>query len=1134
MPLSPWHERCRLREDVRTGRLELSEFAAKLNLVRQKQAPPIYQDPQAFLTRTYPSRQLKLLVRQVARRLSDLPDGKPVIRMQVSYGGGKTHTLITLLHLAEQGGYLLTHPTTQTFLTFADMDHLPRSRVVLLPCDDFGYKEGLTVYGPEGHSRTAHTLWGALAYQLGGDVGYTMVDDDLAAFIAPGEERLAELLTLPQRHHGSGTLILIDETLMYCRDAYNARPTTLGTLKDFFQRLTQAVSRTSKAALVASLVSSETEQHDATGITVLKELEAVFSRLEENIEPVGRDDLPEVLRRRFFEQVPSAEERQAIANALVATLQGIPVRDSQRDAEAEKRFSDAYPFHPELLDVLTQKWTQLPNFQRTRGMLRLLGLALQEAVDHDPNPLIAPGVFLAYKNDRTALSPALIELVKAPGESDRWQPILEGEGNRAHAAQSQFPGLRSRELEQAVVATFLHSQPRGKRAETADLLGLLAYSGVDQISLTEGLKDWRGRSWFLVEGDDHFWQLDLTPNLNKMHADALDRVRTSDVEDEVRRRARDARILTRTTDGVRAYTLPGAPRDVEENAEFRYLVLGPECAATPEQPVPPEVAAFFLTVSGSNNPRTYKNALVALAPDRSSLDGLRNQVRRWLGWQLVQQSDDARRLSDAQQKKLASEMQKSNNELPVMVQGTWSVLVAADESGAIKAELLKTLPGNQNATPFERIVAMLRESERLAPERIDPELLLPGSYFNLWRAGQTSLPVPELANDFGQFTRLPRLMRRAVLDESLRQGAQIGVFVLRLVRDDGSARTIWRQAPSEEDLHRPQLELVPIAHAALTNLEVSLLAPGILSGLWPTPPSSLTLAQISAYFDGQRVPRLHDQQVLSQALRTAVKDGLVMLQVNGESYCHESLPPDLVLDDAQVLPPPAALKGSEIGEVALPTAWADGSTTVGRLLEALTVSHGTSVPWPALRDALLEGNRQGIFSVDTGLLLAASSTERAAIPVGPRKITTLDTGAFIDASVTSLLQAGRPKLSDIKAAIERTRGVAIPTPVFMRAAMQAASEGKITLPEGMGKLSEANFLDQVIEPKKTSIAVEAKLNLKALTDLPQAAQAILTAFPDMNFEFRIVISAEGEVLTPEQMQQLNVILSGINPNLRIS
>src|SRR5262249_47862559 len=156
---------------------------------------------------------------------------------------------------------------------------------------------------------------------------------------------------------------------------------------------------------------------------------------------------------------------------------------------------------PELLDVLYQKWTQLPNYQRTRGALRLIGLALQEAVDHDPSPLITPATLLAYRTAATGLSPAVSEMLKATEAPEQWRPILDGELRRARAVQAQYPALGERTVEQGVLATFLHSQPRGKRAETTDLLGLLGYSGVDRISLVEGLKGWRDVSWFLVEGD---------------------------------------------------------------------------------------------------------------------------------------------------------------------------------------------------------------------------------------------------------------------------------------------------------------------------------------------------------------------------------------------------------------------------------------------------------------------------------------------------------------------------------------------------------------------------------------------------------------------------------------------------------
>jgi hypothetical protein len=913
------------------------------------------------------------------------------------------------------------------------------------------------------------------------------------------------------------------------------------TLKDFFQRLTQAVAHTKHCAMVATLIASENEQHDATGITVLNELNAVFGRIEENIQPIERDDLPEVLRRRFFDTVPSVEERRPIVNSIMAALQPLAVRDSQKSGEAERRYLDAYPFHPELLDVLYQKWTQLPNYQRTRGALRLIGLALQEAVERDPSPLITPAAFLAYLTTGTGLSPTVAEMLKATEAPDQWRPILDGELGRARAVEAQYPALSERTVEQAVLATFLHSQPRGKRAETADLLGLLGYSGVDHISLIEGLRGWRDSSWFLVEGDDNFWQLDLTPNLNQMHAAAMDRVKPADIEEEINRRVRAASALTQTIEGVRVYTLPKSPNDVEDSPEFRYLVLGPNHAVTAGTEPAPGVTAFFTDLSGPGNPRTYKNALVALAPDRAKLDGLREQIKRWKAWGLVQASDDAKRLSDPQQKKLRGELDGLNGQIPSATQGAWSVMVLVDgdkstgQRIALSSELLKPIPGKPDAKPFERIVHSLRESERLAPDQIDSELLLPDSYLNLWSAGQTALKVNDLANAFGQFLRLPRLLRPSVLYRSVARGAENGTFVLRLVRSDGSTRTIWREAPSDDDLHRAELEIVPTAYATLDPLPETLLAPGALPGLWPSAPADgVAVAQVAAYFDGAHAPRLVDGAVLERAIRAAVKDGVVMLEIGGDAYHAESLPLDAEVAKGRLIPPPAVIRPADLGPVALPAAWRENATTVGALAEALGTKQGKPIYWPALREALLQADKQQALAVDTGTLLTAPSAERATIPVHSRQVTKLDTDAFIDAKVAEVWQRGAPKLRELKSAIEYATGATVPDSVFLEAARQAATEGKISLPREASSASADVALDLRAQPRRTRIAAEAKLSLAALSDLPEAAQKLRQVAPEMAFEFVVTVSAEGETLSAEQIEQLNAILTKLSPNMRLS
>ena len=470
-----WHEYCVLRDDVRQGELTLVQFAADLYKVRTGEAPNVYLLPDQFFDRTYPTYNLKILVRDVFQRLSGR-GGKPVIRVQVTYGGGKTHALIALLHLAERGFEFKSHPTVGEFMRFSGVDPLPQTRVALLPFDKFDVKTGLLVEGPDGRQQQVNTPWGALAYQLAGDEGLAKVAAHEADYVTPAEPLLADLLKAPQAE-GLSTLILIDETLLYARNAVNDDPKRLGILQDFFQMLTQAASRVNRAALVASLITSDVVSADPTGAQVLSALENVFRRVEETVEPVSQEDISELLRRRLFEDVPPEGTRRAVVDGLAGAMQKLPLRDSQKDQEAYDRLLKSYPFHPDLLDVFYQKWTQLDKLQRTRGILRMFATALRAADGKDPSPFVGPSALLDPDGE---LSEAVGELIKACDEADKWPQILTGELQKAREVQGNFPLLKGREIEGAVLSTFLHSQPLGQKADLTDLYLLLAHPDIDR------------------------------------------------------------------------------------------------------------------------------------------------------------------------------------------------------------------------------------------------------------------------------------------------------------------------------------------------------------------------------------------------------------------------------------------------------------------------------------------------------------------------------------------------------------------------------------------------------------------------------------------------------------------------------
>ena len=814
MGRNAWHEHCILRDDVRQGTLELAEFAADLYAVRTGDAPNVYRVPNLFFDRTYPTYNLKRLARDVLRRLTG-QGGNPVITVQVAYGGGKTHALITLLHLAGQGTECQTHPTVQEFMGFSGLDTLPRARVAILPFDQFDVKNGFQAIAPDGTQKTLKTPWGALAYQLAGDKGLAIVAEHETDYINPAEQTLVDLLKIPQSQ-GLSTLILLDEALMYTRTAVNDDPKRFGILQDFFQVLTQAVDKVSTAAIVASLITADIVGEDPTGVRVLSMLEGVFRRLEENVEPVSREDISELLRRRLFEHVPPEKTRRAVVDTLLAARQKLPLRDADKHQEAYDALLRSYPFHPDFIEVLYQKWTQLGNFQATRGMFRTFALMLRDTTGKDAATFVGPSALLTTGPE---LSEAVQELIKACDEGNKWTPILTGELERARNVQRNLPLLKAREVESAVLSTFLHSQPAGQKAELADLYLLLAHADLDAMSVQQGLSDWRAVSWFLKENDSS-WALGTTPNLTNMHVRAMDRLPPEDIDENLVRRIKDA-SLGRNADAVAVHTLPQSTADISDNPELHYIIAGPEHAAVLGEEIPPELKTFF--------EGTYRNNIIILAPENSLLTGLRQRIRKILGWQNIENGDDMNLLNGTQKALLLQRKQEDETGILESVTAAYSVLIAVDEDGDIKAS---TLPPATDQ-PFQRVKTALSAEDRLLTGSLDPELLTPDSYLDIWGKDENAKPVQGLYGMFASLPRLPRLLNRQVFVDTLRRGVTEGQIVLRLVRPDGSQNTYWREISlTDEDFREKALEIVPIAHAELHDLSAELLVPGQLPGLW--------------------------------------------------------------------------------------------------------------------------------------------------------------------------------------------------------------------------------------------------------------------------------------------------------------
>lgn len=986
LPWTPWHKVVNLRDDLKSGDLPLHMFAADLyEVMMQTGIRPIYEKPEEFFALTFPTHNLRNLVREVALRLAGKND-KAIRQLELTYGGGKTHTLITMWHLVHDPDNLPDLPAVREF-TETIGQAPPQARVAALCFDKLDVETGCDVRSPQGAVRRLKQPWSLLAYQVAGDEGLKLLHAEGKAEernTPPAENTLTQLLSLPLKK-GMGTLILLDEVLLYAKVRCHAEPGFLDILIGFFQYLTQAAAKVEKCCIVASLLSSEPkDQADPLGKKIVSDLYDIFQRQrEEAVQPVEKDDVAEVLRRRLFDP-KSVELRGTWPQHVIAALKGIAALDDQtakNGAAAEERYLKSYPFHPELTEVFYSKWSAgIERFQKTRGVLRTFALALREAEKWDESPLVGPAVFLGAPK-KEGLSEAARELVSiadtivTDGQATRWTGIVENELGSARQAQSESVGLKLREIEQAVMATFLHSQPTGRSAKTRDLMLLVGPCRPDKIELEKGLGRWARNSYWLddanmPEKDGQLpgqWRLGNRPNLNQMQSAAAAQISPDVVKARLIEEIGKLKPLTSgaSASGVRVHTLPTRPRDIEDDGLFHYAVLPPSAASDSGKPSA-EARRFLDETTGPEKPRVFRNAVLLLTASKDGLSAAEARVCDYLAWDHVRNKLTPKNEEERKQKgsvdvarlqTLKINMDKARARIPEAIRHAYCIVVTVSDKDEAQAFKLTVTEDPH----FETIKNDSRS--RVQDTAITAEALLPDGPYNLWKGGETSRRVKDLAGAFAQLPHLPKMLKSQAIVETLVAGCEQGTFVLKLTRPDRTFRTWWRSRPDDAALSDPALELVLPDSAELGEIPGELLAPKTLPDLWGG--DEITVQAVMDYFDGTKVVQVDKggftepapvpkapADVVETAVNEAVEAGKVWLLSGPSSLLGETIPAGVLSPAAKLRVPPAIISAAAILPENLPAAWKGGQTTALSIATALSNQAGHTLPWKTVRDVV--------------------------------------------------------------------------------------------------------------------------------------------------------------------------------------
>ena len=545
-------------------------------------------------------------------------------------------------------------------------------------------------------------------------------------------------------------------------------------------------------------------------------------------------------------------------------------------------------------------------------------------------------------------------------------------------------------------------------------------------------------------------------------------------------------------------------------------------AAVPGENISDALAAFFN--------RTYPNTVIVLAPENARLIGLRQRIGKILAWQNIEDGDDMNLLSEPQKALLLKRKQEDESGMLESVISAYSVLIAVDEEGDVKASLLPSGPNS----PFERVKAALVEEDRLLTTSLDPDLLTPDSYFDIWEEDETAKPVQGLYGMFASLSRLPRMLNRQVFVDTLRRGVTEGKIVLRAVRPDGSQNTYWRETlATDEDYWQKALEIVPTEHAELHTLSAELLAPGQLPELWQNNNVPTTVKTIREFFSRDDVPKLASDKILLDAIQSAVQNGLLMARREDKAYLKELVPDAELTDDLELLTPLEPISGSEISHKALPDAWENETSSIDKIMHALEVIKGSPIPWSLIVDAVDDARDKRHFEFIEGSPpwpCAAKEADKVGLKASQATVKIAPT-YLIGKDAKAAWESGNPTLGLIKETLEANIGVSvIPDDMFLEAVKGAINSNLIVLD---GSLTP-DFYHVSARQGKWIRHTESVLTEIEIQDLPEIVADLADIAPELDFQFRITITAKGEPPANEVLKKINDALQKVTDKLKFN
>lgn len=771
--LKPWYHVLTPREDLRENRpLDASEFAVHLDHVREGRAPEDYRKPERFFDRTFMTKALLDLTSQVARRLSGIKvETSAVFNMATQFGGGKTHALTALYHLANGGESAQGWKGVDAVLRKAQVSTIPNADVAVFVGTEFDVVEGRGGNGDP----VRMTPWGEIAWQLGRgtDRYFRAVARHDEQKIAPGGDVIRKMLP------DGPALILMDELMNYI-----SRGRKLGMrdeLFSFVQNLGEEARARDNLVLCISIPASEIEMNpdDQRDHESFKKL---LDRLGKAIMMSSETETAEIIRRRLFDWwgLPEDGQKAALEYADWAVehagdLSGFDA-SSARDL-----FLASYPFHPAVLSVFERKWQSLPRFQRTRGILRLLAIWVSYAFQKEHQRAGSKGDHLIGLGSAPIEDPTFrAAMFEQLGNNDLEGPVTTDIAGRTDAwairlDREATEEIKTYRLHQKVATAVLFESNGGQEKHRASVPEIRAAVGSPDLLLSnvETVLDELRNSCYYFSQDGSYYYVSPTPNLNKILTDRRASVQQPAIDQRLKKEIETVfKGGPKDIDLDRRYW-PAKTNDVPDRPELTLVVLGPEHPA--DNKATQKWMEQIVRECGTSG-RTMKSALFFVVPESAA--SITTAVRDVLAWEEIDDDEETKkRLDDAQKKQLNQGIGRAKADLKETIWRTYRRLYFLDKSNVLKESDMGQITSSMDASLVGLIVNRLAKDDEITTGVGANQLL------KYWPPALDKWSTKSVRNAFYSSPALPRLRRADSIRRTIADGVSAGS--IGYARDDG-------------------------------------------------------------------------------------------------------------------------------------------------------------------------------------------------------------------------------------------------------------------------------------------------------------------------------------------------------------